>query len=42
MNINLVFNRSTPELSRFVLSELGMPFRKEEPKTPKAAAKAAA
>lgn len=35
MNINIVFSNSTPELSRFVLSELGMPFRKEETKSPK-------
>jgi len=30
MNINLVFERSTPELSRFILQELGMPFRKPD------------
>ncbi len=30
MNVNLVFRNSTPELSRFVLDELGMPFRKPE------------
>jgi large subunit ribosomal protein L5 len=30
MNINLIFENSTPELSRFVLSELGMPFRRPE------------
>ncbi len=31
MNINIVFENSNPEKSRFVLSELGMPFvRKEE------------
>ena len=29
MNINLVFSNSDPELSRFVLTELGMPFKKE-------------
>ncbi len=29
MNINFVFSRSTPELSRAVLEGLGMPFRKE-------------
>ncbi len=29
MNINLVFNNSNPEISRFVLEELGVPFRKE-------------
>jgi large subunit ribosomal protein L5 len=28
MNINVVFENSTPELSRFILQELGMPFRK--------------
>lgn len=27
MNINLVFEKSSPELSKFVLAELGMPFR---------------
>ncbi len=31
MHINIVFERSNPEMSRFILSELGMPFvRKEE------------
>ena len=31
MNINIVFERSTPEVSRFVLGELGFPFaRKDE------------
>ncbi|MEQ8850731.1 MAG: 50S ribosomal protein L5 [Phycisphaerales bacterium] len=30
MNINLVFRNSNPDLSRFVLTELGMPFRKED------------
>lgn len=30
MNINIVFRDSTPELSRFILTELGMPFRKPE------------
>ncbi len=29
MNINIVFENSTPELSRFVLAELGMPFVRE-------------
>lgn len=29
MNINIVFSRSTPELSRAILEGLGMPFRKE-------------
>jgi len=31
MNINISFNGSTPEVSRFILAELGMPFRKPEP-----------
>lgn len=30
MNINVSFNGSTPEVSRFILAELGMPFRKPE------------
>jgi large subunit ribosomal protein L5 len=30
MNINIVFRNSDPERSRFVLEELGMPFRKKE------------
>lgn len=30
MNINLCFARSNPELSRFVLEQLGMPFAKPE------------
>ena len=30
MNINLSFANSTPELSRFVLAEMGMPFKKPE------------
>lgn len=30
MNINCCFANSSPELSRFVLTELGMPFRKPE------------
>ena len=31
MNINIVFERSTPEVSKFVLGELGFPFaRKDE------------
>lgn len=30
MNINVCFRSSKPEVSRFVLAELGMPFRKEE------------
>ena len=29
MNINMVFSNSTPEVSRFVLEELGMPFKKK-------------
>jgi len=32
MNINIKFSRSTPELSRHVLAELGMPFRHDEKK----------
>ncbi|MGD9692227.1 MAG: 50S ribosomal protein L5 [Phycisphaerales bacterium] len=32
MNINLVFARSNPEKSRFLLEGLGMPFRREETK----------
>ena len=32
MNINFVFSNSTPELSRFVLEQLGMPFEKAEDK----------
>ncbi len=30
MNINLVFENSTPELSKFVLEKLGMPFKRDE------------
>lgn len=30
MNINFVFSNSTPEKSRFVLEQLGMPFEKED------------
>jgi ribosomal protein L5 len=30
MHINIVFARSNPELSHFVLSELGFPFAKPE------------
>ena len=30
MNINVVFENSTPEISRFVLTELGMPFVRHE------------
>lgn len=33
MNINIVFERSSPKISRMVLAELGMPFIKPEPKT---------
>jgi large subunit ribosomal protein L5 len=32
MNINMCFSNSSPELSRFVLEQLGMPFRKPETK----------
>ena len=38
MNINLVFSRSSPELSRFVLEQLGMPFEKKEDSDKKGAA----
>ena len=30
MNINLVFERSTPEVSKFVLGELGFPFERKD------------
>ena len=30
MNINLVFENSTPEMSKFVLAQLGMPFVRDE------------
>ncbi len=30
MNINMIFERSTPEISKFVLAELGMPFVRSE------------
>lgn len=30
MNINMTFSQSNPELSRFVLEQLGMPFAKDE------------
>ncbi len=30
MNINFIFSNSTPERSKFVLDQLGMPFRKPE------------
>jgi len=40
MNINLTFANSTPALSRFVLEQLGMPFRKpEEPRPARIVAK---
>jgi len=32
MNINMCFSNSSPELSRFVLEQLGMPFRKPDQK----------
>jgi large subunit ribosomal protein L5 len=35
MNINLQFSSSNPDMSRFLLSELGFPFRKDEPKVEK-------
>lgn len=34
MNINVVFSNSTPEMSKFVLSELGMPFVRPEADAP--------
>jgi large subunit ribosomal protein L5 len=40
MNINLTFANSSPALSRFVLEQLGMPFKKpEEPRAPRIVAK---
>ncbi|HEB61330.1 MAG TPA: 50S ribosomal protein L5, partial [Phycisphaeraceae bacterium] len=30
MHINIVMKNSNPEISRFVLQELGMPFKREE------------
>ena len=39
MNINLTFSNSNPELSRFLLDELGFPFRKPEKPRKKAATK---
>lgn len=40
MNINMTFANSTPELSRFVLEQLGLPFKKpEEPRAPRTVAK---
>lgn len=38
MNLNLCFSNSKPELSKFVLTELGFPFIKREPKKGKAKA----
>ncbi len=38
MNINIVFENSNPEMSRFVLQELGMPFKREEGQDKKGAA----
>ena len=38
MNINLCFSNSTPAMSKFVLEELGWPFRKPEQKRKPAAA----
>ena len=36
MNVNLTFRNSTPELSRFVLEQMGFPFAKpEEPRAPR-------
>lgn len=35
MNINFTFSKSDAKLSRFVLAELGMPFKKPEPKKKK-------
>lgn len=37
MNINIVFENSNPEMSRFVLQELGMPFKRENKDTKGAA-----
>jgi large subunit ribosomal protein L5 len=37
MNINMIFSNSSLDLSRFVLAELGMPFRREEKREPRAA-----
>lgn len=41
MNINLVFDRSTPALSRFVLDRLGMPFVRPEASSPRRTAEPA-
>lgn len=38
MNINLSFSNSSPEKSRFVLEQMGWPFRKPEPKKNRPAA----
>lgn len=38
MNINIVIENSTPEISRFILEELGMPFRKPEAKNSRTSA----
>lgn len=38
MNINIVIENSTPEISRFILEELGMPFRKPETKNTRTSA----
>jgi large subunit ribosomal protein L5 len=35
MNINIVFENSTPQMSRFVLRELGMPFVRRDEETTK-------
>jgi large subunit ribosomal protein L5 len=40
MNINMTFSNSNPERSRFVLEQLGLPFKKpEEPRAPRVVAK---
>ena len=39
MNINLCFSNSTPAMSRFVMDELGFPFRKPEQRKKPAAAR---
>jgi len=38
MNINIVIENSTPEISRFILEQLGMPFRKPEVKNTRTSA----
>ena len=35
MNINFTFTNSNPELSRFVLEQMGMPFAKPEDSAPR-------